>query len=146
MAFKLDIGTKQGKTYHIETDSNAFIGKQLGERIKGELIDSRLSGYEFLITGASDKQGFPALAFVKGTQVKRILLKRGKGMRKKKPKGLRLRKSVRGNVIADDIVQINLKVVKEGTKSLEELFGKKEKKTSKEKEASKEEKKEGDKK
>jgi len=32
---------------------------------------------------------------------------------------------LRGNTIADDIAQINCKVVKKGEKPLEELFGKK---------------------
>ncbi|MBA7703749.1 hypothetical protein ES703_112542 [subsurface metagenome] len=39
-----------------------------------------------------------------------------------KPKGLRLRKTVRGRVISPEIVQINLKILKEGGKKLSEIF------------------------
>ena len=38
------------------------------------------------------------------------------------PKGLRLRKTVRGNQIGEKTVQININVLKEGTKKLPEIF------------------------
>ena len=43
-----------------------------------------------------------------------------------KRKGERRRKMVRGNNYTQDIIQVNAKVVKAGSVSLEELFGKKE--------------------
>ena len=125
MPFKLDIADpKSGKTFHVETDSEAFIGKKIGDSISGSLIKEfpELKDYEFAITGASDKDGFPALSIVEGIGRKRVLLKRGKGMRTKKPRGLRLRKLIRGNTIAEDIAQINLKVLKYGSTPLEEIF------------------------
>jgi len=137
MPFKLDIGDpKSKKTFHIETASEAFIGKKIGDAVKGDTIkEFPLSDFEFMITGATDNAGFPALDFVKGSGRKKILLKRGKGLKKvrkkkklKKPvKGLRKRKTVHGSVIDDGISQINLKVTKQGTKPLEEILGKKEK-------------------
>lgn len=132
MPFKLDIGDpKSKKTFHIETNSEAFIGKKLGGTVSGAIINeiADLKDYEFIITGASDKAGFPALPQVKGVGRKRLLLKIGKGMKTKKPRGLRLRKLVRGNTIAEDVVQINLKVTKQGAKSLDEIFKKAEEKT-----------------
>lgn len=137
MSFKLDIGDpKSKKTFHIETSSEIFIGKKIGDTVLGSKVKELPDDYEFLITGASDSSGFPALAFVEGGSKKRVLLTRGKGLRKvrkkkklRKPvKGLRLRKTVHGNTIADDISQINLKVIKQGAKPLEEIFGKEEKK------------------
>lgn len=125
--FKLDIGDpKSKKTFHLETASEAFIGKKLGDTIKGSDIPKHkdLNDYEFVIAGASDKAGFPALADVEGVDLKRVLLKRGIAMRKKKPKGLRLRKTVHGNTIDENIVQINLKVSKQGAKPLAEIFKK----------------------
>ena len=51
------------------------------------------------------------------------LKKEGKIKRSKnRPKGLRLRKTARGKVISQDIVQINLKILKEGNKKLSEIF------------------------
>mgnify|MGYP001573508147 FL=1 len=93
-----------------------------------------LSGYELEITGASDKSGFPSLSTVEGIALKKVLLTYGKGMNKKpkhegkrktprnRPKGLRLRKTIRGKVISPEIVQINMKVIKAGHKPLAEIF------------------------
>ena len=135
MPFKLDIGNKDGRTYHVETSSQAFLGKKIGDKIKGSEIKEfkDLEDYEFVITGASDNCGFPALKNVEGIGRKRVLLTRGVGMRQKKPKGLRVRKTVHGNTIDESIVQINLKVVKEGKKPLSEIFRKEEAKEKEEK-------------
>ncbi|GIU68155.1 MAG: 30S ribosomal protein S6e [Candidatus Pacearchaeota archaeon] len=134
--FKINISDKSGKTYKIETESESLIGKSLHDKVLGEEIGPDFYGYEFEITGASDKAGFPSLEIVEGTGLKRVLLSYGKGMHKRprkegkkkrpnmKPKGLRLRKTVRGKVISSDIVQINLKVLKEGQKKLSEIFSK----------------------
>jgi ribosomal protein S6E (S10) len=65
---------------------------------------------------------------VQGTARKRILAVEGVGI-KKKAKGIKQRKSVCGNTVHDKIVQINLKVLKEGN---EELFKAEEKKEVKE--------------
>ena len=50
--------------------------------------------------------------------------KKPKGDKKKnrKPKGLRLRKMVRGKIISQAVSQINLKILKEGSKKLIEIF------------------------
>jgi len=138
MAFKINISTKTGKTYKIETEDETLVGKKIGQKIKGEDISANLAGYELKITGTSDKAGFPGFKKVEGTGLKKELLTYGKGMHQKpkglskkpnkKPKGLRLRKTVRGNTISTDIIQINLKVLKDGEKKLEDVF-KKEKKS-----------------
>lgn len=130
--FKLNISDK-GKTFKVETSSQKFLGKKIHERIDGKVIQEipDLHDYEFEITGASDNAGFPCLPEVPGTGRKRVLLSRGKGMRLKKPKGLRLRKTVHGNTIDELVVQINLKVVKHGKKPLEEIFKKEEKEETK---------------
>jgi small subunit ribosomal protein S6e len=136
--FKINLSEKSGKTYKLETEAEEIIGKSLKEKIEGKEISPELEGYEFEITGASDKSGFTAMEEIEGIALKKVLLTYGKGMKErprkegkkkrsnKKPKGLRLRKTVRGKVISPEIVQINLKVIKEGNKKLEELFGKKE--------------------
>ncbi len=131
MAFKINISTKEGKTYKIEAEAPGLKQKKLGDIIKGEDISENLKGYELEITGASDKAGFTALKGIPGIGLKKVLLGYGKAMHKrpkgdkkvnKKPKGLRLRKTVRGEVISDAIVQINTKVVKQGPKTLAEIF------------------------
>ena len=134
MTFKINIGTKEGKTWKLETESQALIGKSLGDKIQGKDISPDLNGYEFEITGASDKSGFTAMENVEGFGLKKVLLKYGKAMHKrpkregkkkisnKNPKGLRLRKTVHGKTISEGIVQINLKLIKQGEKKLEEIF------------------------
>jgi len=125
--FKLDIGDPKSKrTAHMETASEAFIGRKLGDTVKGSDIKEvpDFKDYEFIITGASDKAGFPALSLVEGIGRKRVLLTKGKGLQKKKPEGLRQKRTVRGDILAEDIIQINLKVSKEGAKPFSEIFKK----------------------
>ena len=77
-------------------------------------------------------------ADVHGTKRVRILLSGGPGIKIKK-KGERRRKSIRGNQIAEDIAQINLKVVKEGEKRLGIVLGKESEEKPEEKEGAKKE-------
>ena len=122
MPFKFEIA--QGKKVcHFEADVESLIGRKLGENIDGKDIASQFNGYEFQITGASDKSGFPALADRDHIGVKRLLLKKGKGMRNKY-RGLRIKKSIHGNMIDENIVQINLKVIKAAEKSIASILGK----------------------
>ncbi|MEX0920048.1 MAG: S6e family ribosomal protein [Candidatus Pacearchaeota archaeon] len=134
MPFKINIAEKTGKTYKLELESEDLIGKELHSKIPGETVLSDLEGYEFEIAGASDKAGFTSHKDVPGIGLKKLLLSYEKGMKtkpkregKKKfsnsnPKGLRLRKTVRGKVISPEITQINLNTIKEGKKKLSEIF------------------------
>lgn len=134
MTFKINISEKTGKTFHLELDNENLVGKELHNKVSGKEISGGLEGYEFEITGASDRTGLTAMENVEGVGLKKVLLSYGKAMKKRpkkegkkkrsknKPKGLRLRKAVRGKVISPEIVQINLKVLKEGAKKLSEIF------------------------
>lgn len=130
--FKLNISNKE-KSWKLETDTEALVGRKIGEKIKGSEISAELSDYELEITGTSDKAGFPGFKEIESSGLKRVLLTYGFGMHKKpkglkkkkpnkKPKGLRLKKTLRGNTISRDVVQINMKVLKHGKKKLEEIF------------------------
>lgn len=135
MPFKINISHK-GKTLKKEIENEELIGKKIGETIDGRDISGDLVGYELEITGTSDKAGFPGKKDIGGAELKRVLLTKGfslktkpKGLKKKPvrmPKGLRFKKTVRGNMISKDTMQINTKVNKEGTKKFEELLPKKE--------------------
>ncbi len=132
--FKFNISTKDGKTYKIEAESESIEGKELGMKIPGSEIFSDLDGYELQITGGTDNAGLALLPTVEGLSKKRVLLTYGTGMHKRSrkegkkkrsnftPKGLRLRKTVRGKVISPETAQINLKVIKEGSKKLSEIW------------------------
>lgn len=141
MPFKINIGTKEGKTFRLEVETENLIGKKIGEKIDGSEISDDLAGYELEIMGTSDQAGMPGFKEIEGPSLKRVLLKFGKGMHKRskkegkkkrsnpRPKGLKLRKTVRGNIISKDTIQINTKLLKEGSKKLENIFPDQAKKT-----------------
>lgn len=126
MVFKINVSYK-GITKKYETDNEELIGMSIGEKIKGELISNELEGYELEITGTSDKAGFPGLPNIQGPFLKKVILKKGRGM-KSSVEGIRKRKTVRGKEISQDSVQINVKVIKEGKTKASEIFKKEEKK------------------
>ena len=118
--FKVVVSDKEGKSYQLEVETSALIGKKIGDVIDGSLIG--LDGYKLKITGGSDKCGFPMRPDIPGAGVKRALLSKGPGYRPKE-RGIRKRKSVRGNTISEDIVQVNTKIVEYGEKPIGELIG-----------------------
>lgn len=110
------------KAYQLEVDQSkvvGLIGKKIGDEFDGEIIG--LSGYGLKITGGTDKDGFPMHPRVKGQGRKRVILIGPPGFHPKL-KGQRKRKTVHGNTIAEDIVQVNVKVLKKGAKPLEQLI------------------------
>jgi len=122
MAFKINIGRKDGKTFHLDIEMENLIGKKIGENFNGEELNSDLSGYVLKINGLSDKSGFPSMHDVEGSNLRKKLLTYGKGMKERYPKGMKKRKTIRGNTISNDTIQINVFVEKEGSKKLEETF------------------------
>lgn len=125
--FKLVINNKE-KAYSKElndNESHAFIGKKIGENVSGSTFGFK--NYEFQITGGSDKDGFPMRYDLQGSARRKLLLSKGPGVKIDR-KGMRLRKTIRGNLIAPDIKQINLKIVKEGDRKIDEILGKTEEK------------------
>jgi len=122
VAFKLVISEGE-KSHQVEVDaaqSKKLNGLKIGEEIDASLVG--LSGYKLKITGGSDKNGFPMKKDVDGPRRIRSLLSGGLGF-KPKSDGQRRRKTVRGNTISDDIVQINTIVTEKGSKSIDELLG-----------------------
>lgn len=121
MAFKLVVS--EGKSSHqMEVEaalSKKLIGLKIGEEFDASMVG--LEGYQLRITGGSDKNGFPMKRDVDGPRRIRSLLTSGVGFRPTR-KGQRKRKTVRGNTLSDDIVQINTVVVKKGKKSITELL------------------------
>ncbi|MBA5942639.1 MAG: 30S ribosomal protein S6e [Methanophagales archaeon] len=116
-----DVGT--GKAYKVEgkdAEANAlFVGKRIGDVVDADIIG--LEGYALEITGGSDRQGMPMRKDVAGTARKRILITNPPGYRPRE-QGKRRRKSVRGNEISMDILQINVIIKDYGKKPLDELL------------------------
>lgn len=112
---------KEGKSYQTEIDENkskVLYGMKIGNELDGSLIG--LTGYKLKITGGSDKEGFPMRPDVTGTDRRRILLSCGPGF-KKKTKGERRKKAVRGNIFSEEINQVNVSVITPGAKPITEL-------------------------
>jgi small subunit ribosomal protein S6e len=84
-----------------------FIGKRIGETIEGTILD--MPNQKLQVMGGSDKDGVPMRPNVHGGVRRRVVLSGGVGFKAKKS-GERKRKAVRGNIITDDIVQINLMI------------------------------------
>ncbi len=120
---KFVVSTKSGKAYTVTSDETAqFLGKKIGETVALDQIG--LTGFEAVIRGGSDKQGFPMDKSVQGAARKKVFTARAVGFKPTR-EGERKRHTVRGNTVGSEISQLNLKIVKEGTINLEEKFGKK---------------------
>jgi small subunit ribosomal protein S6e len=121
LAFKLVIS--EGKESHQmevpAAESRQFLGLKIGEEFDASNIG--LNGYTLKITGGSDKNGFPMKKDVEGPRRIRSLLSGGTGFKPNRD-GQRRRKTVRGNTISDDIVQVSAVVAQKGKKSIDELL------------------------
>ncbi|AEG18767.1 MAG: 30S ribosomal protein S6e [Methanobacterium paludis] len=125
MAFKVVIS--EGENSHqIEVEaaeSKKLIGLKIGEEFDASLVG--LTGYKVKITGGSDKNGFPMKKDIDGQRRMKSLLSGGIGFKPKRD-GQRRRKTVRGNTISDETVQINTIVTEKGEKDINELLESKE--------------------
>ena len=120
MAFKIVVSQK-AETYQMEVeDAKALNGLVIGDEFDGSIVG--LDGYTLKITGGSDKNGFTMKKDVPGTRRIKSLLTGGTGYHPKAD-GVKRRKTVRGNTIADDIVQINTVVTQAGSKSIADIIG-----------------------
>jgi len=130
--FKLVLGAKDGKSYQKEVKSpeaDELLKKRVGDTVLGDTLG--FAGYEFVITGGSDKCGFPMRKGIQEAR-KRVLISGGVGFCGKKRKlrknskkrtvqnGLLKRRTVCGEMITKIIHQVNMKVLKEGAKGLGE--------------------------
>ena len=112
--FKLVISDPStGKSQSAELEdakATPLIGRKIGEMVDGSV--SGLSNNKLQITGGTDRDGFPLRDDIHGGVKAKPILTRGQGF-KPKTKGERRRKTVRGNTITDETMQINLKIISE---------------------------------
>ncbi len=121
--FKLVISDpKDGKAYQKEisgSEANSIVGAKIGDQIDGSKVG--LSGYTLELTGGSDTDGIPMRSDLSTPERKKLMISGGQGFNPKS-KGIRRKKSVRGNEISDKIIQVNAKVIDRGEKELEDLI------------------------
>ena len=113
-----DPETGTSKVVELEESRAApLVGRRIGEVVEGALVD--LPAHKIKIVGGSDKDGVPMRPSVHGGVRRSIILSRGVGFNPKNS-GERRRKTVRGNVITDEIIQVNTKIVDKPKKVKEE--------------------------
>lgn len=121
--FKIVINDNDGKSYNFEVTGHHaqnLVGKKIGETIDG--INVNLPGYKLEITGGTDKSGFPMRRDFDGDKRRRLMLTEGTGFHPVNAPGKRFRKSIRGNQISAEIIQVNMKVTKSGSKPVADHF------------------------
>jgi small subunit ribosomal protein S6e len=113
---------KSGKAYQVELKDPAaskFLGRRIGERVDGDILG--MPGYSVVITGGSDREGFPMRADLPGAKRRKILVAGGVGYHPT-DEGHKRRKSIHGRDISSDIGQINVKIVEAGSRPVEEIL------------------------
>jgi len=97
-----------GKSTVVELEGSRaapLVGRRLGETIDGTVVGQ--SGHKLRITGGCDKDGFPMRPDIHGGVRTSTILSGGIGFHPKR-EGERRRKTIRGNIITEEIAQINL--------------------------------------
>jgi small subunit ribosomal protein S6e len=99
-----------------ESRAAPLIGRKIRESVDGAIVD--LPGHKLQIMGGSDRDGVPMRPNVHGGVRRKVVLSGGVGFNPHN-KGERRRKTVRGNIITDEIVQINTKITERPEKPTE---------------------------
>jgi small subunit ribosomal protein S6e len=108
--FKLIISDRKGRTIAQELKDRTA-QPLLGTKV-GSIIDSSIVGIvggKLKITGGSDRSGTPMRPDVHGGVKKYVLLSTGVGNRSE----ARVRKLVRGNMVTEEIYQLNTMLIEE---------------------------------
>ncbi len=118
--FKVIVSDPQTGTSKVleleEARAAPFIGRRIGETMDGSIVD--MPATKVQIKGGSDKDGVPMRPDVHGGVRRKVVLSGGVGFNPTKG-GERKRKAVRGNIITDEIAQINMKIVEQPSKPKE---------------------------
>ncbi len=108
--FKLVVSDGTGRSVSQELKDRAaqpLVGARIGNIVDSSVIG--IEGNKVKITGGSDKSGTPMRADVHGGVKKYVLMSEGVGA--KHLEGGRIRKLVRGNMVTEEIYQLNLRLV-----------------------------------
>jgi len=106
--FKLTVSDIKGKSVTKElkdSDASPLLGLQMGNETDAAIVG--LKG-KLKITGGSDKSGVPMRSDIHGAARKRVLITKGVGLQDVET-GQRVRKLMRGNIISEEIYQVNCK-------------------------------------
>ncbi len=129
------LGTGISVKFEIEKEDIKayFYGKKIGDIIEGDSIG--FPGYKFQIRGGSDIAGFPHLKGIPGPSLKQVLKSGPPGYRPKKYKvqkktggykiinlkGVKRKKTVRGEGLSEWTRQVNMVILERGGRPVHEL-------------------------
>ncbi|ELP87389.1 40S ribosomal protein S6, putative [Entamoeba invadens IP1] len=102
-----------------EKQFRGFLDKRIGQEVDASGLGDEFKGYILKVTGGSDKDGFPMMTGVATNNRVRLLLDGTTGCYKPLRKGDRKRKTVRGDIIAQDIAVVNTVLIKKGDAELD---------------------------
>lgn len=105
--FKVIVSDKNGKSISkelMDKEAQPLVGLRVGETVDASIVG--ISSGKIQLRGGSDKSGTPIRKDVHGGVKKYVLLSKGAGMKDSR-EGIRKRKLVRGNMITEEIYQIN---------------------------------------
>lgn len=105
--FKIIVSDKNGKSISKDLkdkEAQPLLGLRIGEILDATVVG--ISPGKIQLKGGSDKSGTPIRKDVHGGVKKYVLLSKGAGMRDDH-EGIRKRKLVRGNMITEEIYQVN---------------------------------------
>ncbi len=121
MEIKLVISNPStGKSYQKPVEDSVLLGMKIGDKVSGDVLG--LPGYELEIRGGSDNAGFPMRRDVGTSGRKHALLTEGPGVHINR-KGMKKRKTIRGNTIDESTAQVSVKVIKSGSRDIEDILG-----------------------
>lgn len=106
---------KDGKSYQSKVGghhANSIVGKRLGEEFDGIFVG--LPGFKLVLTGGSDKDGFPMRGDLPGPKRRSVLVSEGTGFHPSE-RGVRRRRTLCGNTVSIDTVQLNMKITTYGS-------------------------------
>ena len=109
--FKVIVSDKHGKSISRELkdkEAQPLLGSRIGDLVDFSILV--IANGKFQVTGGSDKSGTPMRKDVHGGVKKYILLSKGTGMRSDR-EGIRKRKLIRGNIVTEEIYQLNCLLV-----------------------------------
>ena len=129
------LGTGITTKFDIKEEARKTIlyGKKIGEEIDGSLLG--FPGYKFQIRGGSDIAGFPHIKGIPGPALKNIFRSGPPGYRPRKYriekktggykiinlKGVKIKKTVRGEELSERTRQVNLIILERSGKAIEEM-------------------------
>lgn len=93
-------------------DEQRLYGKKIGDQFDGTLIAPELAGSVMQIVGGNDTQGIPMSAAQETTKRVRLLLSKGDVGYRCRRAGVRRRMTVRGSVVSNEILVLNVILVR----------------------------------